>query len=156
MPHCHTFIETLRRRGYRVTPQREMVIEIIAHSGCHMTVEEIFEEVQAHSRAVNIATIYRTLDLLVEEGLASRADLGSGRVVYATIKHGPHAHLVCRRCGYVVDVEIDLFEPWLQRIQAQCGFVCGSPHFVVHGLCAGCQAEMQDSENDAEISKKEI
>ena len=147
MPHCHTFIETLRRRGYRVTPQREMVISVIAHSGRHMTAEDIFEEVQTRSRVVNIATVYRTLDLLVEEGLASRADLGSGRVVYATVGHGPHAHLVCRHCGYVIDVEIGPFEPWLQHIQAQCGFTCNVPHFVVYGLCAGCQAEMQDSQD---------
>jgi Fur family ferric uptake transcriptional regulator len=155
MPHYHTFIEALRRRGYRVTPQREMIISVIAQDECHMTAEEVFEKVQARSRAVNIATVYRTLDLLVEEGLASRADLGSGRVVYATARHGPHAHLVCRHCGHVVDVEIGPFEPWLQHIQAQCGFVCSSPHFVVYGLCAGCQAEMQDLQNDAEISKKE-
>ncbi|MGD1997076.1 MAG: transcriptional repressor, partial [Anaerolineae bacterium] len=87
MSHCHTFIKTLRQRGYRITPQREMVIEAITHSGRHMTADEVFKEIQKRSQAVNIATVYRTLDLLVEEGLVSRADLAGEQVVYATALH---------------------------------------------------------------------
>ncbi len=139
MPHCHTFIEALRQRGYRVTPQREMIIEVIAHSSRHMTAEEVFAEVQTRTRAVNVATVYRTLDLLVEEGLASRANLGGGRVVYATAEHGPHVHLVCRHCGGVVDADVALFEALFQNVQTQYGFVCGPQHFAVYGLCVGCQ-----------------
>ena len=65
MAHGHTLLETLRRRGYRITPQREMIIEVISSSGRHMTAEEIFKDVQGRTRAMNIATVYRTLDLLV-------------------------------------------------------------------------------------------
>ena len=147
MPHCHTFIETLRRRGYRVTPQREIIAEVIAHSSRHMTAEEVFTEVQTRTRAVNIATVYRTLDLLVEEGLASRANLGGGRVVYATAEHGPHIHLVCRHCGAVVDADVDSFESLFQHIQVQHGFVCGPQHFALYGLCAGCQTAEDTSDN---------
>lgn len=121
MTHCRTLIQALRSRGYRVTPQREMVIEAIAHSGRHMTAEEVFEEVRARTRAVNIATVYRTLDLLVEEGLVSRADLGGGRVVYATVRHGPHIHLVCRHCGQVVDADVASFEPLFEHVRSQYG-----------------------------------
>jgi Fur family ferric uptake transcriptional regulator len=147
MPHCHTFIETLRQRGYRVTPQREMIIQVIAHSRCHMTAEDVFAEVQIRSRAVNVATVYRTLDLLVEEGLASRADLGGGQVVYATARHGPHIHLVCRHCGAVVAVDVDSFEPLFQHIQAQHGFACGPQHFAIYGLCEGCQTVGTESDS---------
>jgi Fur family ferric uptake transcriptional regulator len=107
MPHCDTFIQTLRQRGYRVTPQREMIVEIVAHSGRHMSAEEVFKEVQARTRAINVATVYRTLELLVEEGLVSRADLRDGRVIYATARHGPHVHLVCRHCGGITDADVD-------------------------------------------------
>jgi len=141
MSHCHTFIATLRQRGYRVTPQREMVIETIAHSGCHMTAEEVFETVRARVRAVNIATVYRALDLLVEEGLASRADLGGGRVVYATLRHGPHVHLVCRQCGRVTDAEVASFEPLFEHILEQYGFSCSPQHFAIYGLCSGCHPD---------------
>jgi len=140
MPHCHTFIETLRRRGYRVTPQREMVVQTLAHSGRHMDADEVFAAVQERSQAVNIATVYRTLDLLVEEGLASCADLGAGRVVYATVRHGPHVHLVCRQCGQVVDADVTLFEPAFRELREQYGFACGPQHFAIRGLCADCRA----------------
>jgi len=140
MSHCHTFIAALRQRGYRVTPQREMVIETIAHSGRHMTAEEVFETVRARARAVNIATVYRALDLLVEEGLASRADLGGGRVVYATSRHGPHVHLVCRHCGRVTDAVVTPFEPLFGRILEQYGFSCSPQHFAIYGLCSGCDS----------------
>jgi len=141
MTHCHTLIEALRQRGYRVTPQREMIVEAIAHSGRHMTAEEVFEEVRERTRAVNIATVYRTLDLLVEEGLASRADLGGGRVVYATVRHGPHIHLVCRHCGRVIDADAAPFEPLFEHIEARYGFVCHPHHFAIYGLCADCRAK---------------
>jgi len=146
MPHCHTFIETLRRRGYRITPQREMIVEVIAHSSRHMTAEEVFAEVQTRTRAVNVATVYRTLDLLVEEGLASRANLGGGRVVYATAEHGPHVHLVCRHCGYVIDADVASFESLFGHIQDQYGFACGPQHFAITGLCVGCQT-VDDTSN---------
>jgi Fur family ferric uptake transcriptional regulator len=141
MSHCHTLIAKLREQGYRVTPQREMVIETIAHSGRHMTAEEVFEEVQTRSRAVNVATIYRTLDLLVDLGLASRANLGGSHVVYATAKHGPHIHLVCRHCGRVIDADIAPFEPLLELIQDQYGFICHPQHFAIYGLCADCRSK---------------
>ena len=98
MSHCHTLIADLRRRGYRITPQREMVIQAIAHTSSHMTAEEIFAQVQTRTQAINLATIYRTLEMLVEEGLATSVDLGGDQIVYASVNHGPHVHLVCRAC----------------------------------------------------------
>lgn len=153
MPHCHTFIEILHQRGYRVTPQREMIIEIIAHSGRHMTVDEVTEELHTRTQSVNVATVYRTLDLLVEEGLASRADLGEGRVVYATAQHGPHVHLVCRQCGRVIDADVALFESLFQRIRAGYGFVCSPHHFAIYGLCADCQSQFCSEGGTTDVSE---
>jgi Fur family ferric uptake transcriptional regulator len=64
MTHCHTYIQALRNLGYRITPQREMIIEALAHSSHHVTAEEIYAQVHQRAKAVNIATVYRTLDLL--------------------------------------------------------------------------------------------
>lgn len=138
MTPCHTLIEQLRQRGQRVTPQREMVIEVIAHSERHMTAEEVFEAVRARSRAINLATIYRALDFLVEQGVASRTHLG-GSVVYTATRHGPHIHMVCERCGYVADAELEPFQPLFDRIQATYGFACNSQHLAIPGVCSACQ-----------------
>jgi Fur family ferric uptake transcriptional regulator len=140
MPHCHTLIAELRRQGYRLTPQREMIVQAIAHAGCHMTAEEIFEQLQARTHAVNIATVYRTLELLAELGLVSRCDLGSGKVCYATLRHGPHGHLVCRQCGRVLDADYRLIEPLAEQLREQYGFEADLNHLAISGLCADCHS----------------
>jgi Fur family ferric uptake transcriptional regulator len=120
-----------------------MVIEAITHSGRHMTADEVFKEIQKRSQAVNIATVYRTLDLLVEEGLVSRADLAGEQVVYATALHGPHIHLVCRQCGRTIDADVTPFQLLFEQIQTQYGFACSPQHFAIYGLCADCRPTVQ-------------
>jgi Fur family ferric uptake transcriptional regulator len=149
MTHCDSVIDTLSQRGYRITPQREMVVEAICGEQ-HTTAEQIFANVQLRTKAVNIATVYRTLELLVEEGLATRADLGGDRIVYATVHHGPHIHLVCRTCGEVLDVELEAFQSLFEDLQDQFGFTCGSQHLAVHGLCENCHPGTGDSNADAD------
>ena len=143
MPHCHTIIGTLRDRGYRITPQREIIIQVIAHSGCHMTAEEIFKEVQKRTQAVNIATVYRTLDFLVEEGIASRTDLGSGRVIYCTKRHGPHIHLVCSHCGRVTEADGHLIDSLSEQLQTQYDFSADLHHASIFGVCVDCRARVE-------------
>lgn len=140
MSPCQTYIDTLHSRGFRITPQREMIIEAIAHGGHHINAEEVFAHIQKHTRSVNIATVYRTLDLLVEQGLASRIDLGEGKVIYATYQHGPHIHLVCRQCGQVTDANQDMLSDLNHRLQLDYRFAADLQHISVLGLCSDCQA----------------
>ncbi len=141
MSPCQSFIDELRTRGYRITPQREMIIEAIAHQGEHINADEIFALIQARTHAVNIATVYRTLELLVEQGLASRIDLGEGRVIYATNQHGPHIHLVCRQCGQVLDADPELLSTLNRRLILSYKFVADLQHISLIGLCSNCQAK---------------
>jgi Fur family transcriptional regulator, ferric uptake regulator len=141
MSPCQTFIETLRSRGYRITPQREMIVEAIAHRGHHINAEEVFAQVQERTSAVNITTVYRTLELLVEQGLASRIDLGEGRVIYATYQHGAHIHLVCRQCGQVLDANQDMLSVLNHQLQSEFGFAADLQHISVVGLCKACQTK---------------
>ena len=138
-----TYTEQLRAHGYRITPQREMIIKILAHSNTHMAAEEIFEALQTRTKALNIATVYRTLDLLVEEGLACRNDLGSGYVIYAIMRHGPHIHLVCRQCGQVTEAEYPLIAPLGEQLQERYGFLPDLQHVSIAGLCAECQSNRE-------------
>lgn len=140
MTHCHILIRSLRQRGYRMTPQREIIIESLAHAGGHVTAEEIYALVQQRTHAVNVATVYRTLDLLVANGLACRADLWDGRVVYTTFDHGQHLHLVCKRCGTVLKAEHDLISPLHQRLMAEYQFNADLEHLSIIGVCSDCQS----------------
>lgn len=139
MTHCHTLIQSLRNAGCRITPQREMIVEAVAHAGDHASAEQIYAQVKERTRAVNLATVYRTLDLMVEKGLAWRADLGDGCVVYATRQHGPHIHLVCRQCGGTFLAESGLLDRLGEQLEAEYGFHPDLQHLSMVGLCADCR-----------------
>ena len=138
MSHCHTIVNELKNRGYRITPQRELIIEAIAHSPQHITAEEIAEQLKAHTSAINIATVYRTLDLLWQEGFACRNDLSEGKSVYATYQHGPHIHLVCRKCNQVIDADSKALSSLGQELLEKYGFKPDLDHFSLFGLCSQC------------------
>ena len=141
MPHCHTLLADLRQRGFRITPQREMIIQIIAHQDTHLTAEEIYTQVNQRSHALNLATVYRTLELLVETGILSRIDLGEGQVSYASQHHGAHIHLVCRCCGAMTNASPALLETLHRQLQAQYQFTADLEHVSIPGVCAACQAK---------------
>lgn len=144
MPHIDTILQSLRSRGYRLTPQREMIVEAVAHSPTHLSAEQVYELVQARTRAMDIATVYRTLDLLVEEGLLSRIDVGGDRSLYAAAHHGPHIHLVCRRCGKVIEADQSLIQPLEEDLQAAHGFTPDLEHISLFGLCQECQDRINE------------
>ena len=141
MSPCQAYIETLRSRGFRITPQREMIIESIAHQGNHINAEEVFAHIQERTHSVNIATVYRTLDLLVQQGLASRIDLSEGRVIYTTHQHGSHIHLVCRQCGQVIDADQNLLSALNEQLSDRYQFAADLQHISVLGLCNDCRTE---------------
>jgi Fur family ferric uptake transcriptional regulator len=138
MSDTQTVIETLRERRFRITPQREMIIDALLGEDHHLTAEAVYAQVQTRTSAVNIATIYRTLDMLVEQGIASRTDLG-GQIIYAPAKHGPHIHLVCRHCSYVIDADAGVLTALNEQLQQDYGFTADLGHISLFGVCAGCQ-----------------
>jgi Fur family transcriptional regulator, ferric uptake regulator len=139
MPHCQTLLTDLRQKGYRITPQREIIVQAIAHADSHMTAEEIFAEVQTRTQALNLATIYRTLELLMEEGLVTGINLGEGKIIYATTNHGPHIHLVCRGCGQIMDVDPQLLASVEERLQSEHHFTPDLNHISIFGFCSQCR-----------------
>ncbi|MCD6425419.1 MAG: transcriptional repressor [Anaerolineales bacterium] len=139
MTHCHTILEALRQRGYRITPQREMIIQAVSHSPVHITAEEVAEQLRVHTQAISIATVYRTLDMLWQEGFALRNDLGEGRIVYSTVLHGPHIHLVCRKCNKVIDADVEILNSLSQDLQSIYNFQSDLDHFSIFGVCSDCQ-----------------
>lgn len=139
MSHCHTITAALRERGFRITPQREMVIGIIAHANRHLSAEEIFSELEKQSQATNLATVYRTLDMLWEQGFACRNDLSEGKIVYATFQHGPHIHLVCRHCNNIIEADPEILDPLGEHIYAKHNFKADLQHISIFGICPECQ-----------------
>ena len=128
---------TLKSNGYRLTPQRRMILDVIHEADGHLTAEEIIEYVEARVEGVNKSTIYRTLDLLEELGCVYRSRLGD-HSIYHHAEAGHHHHIVCRACGKSVDLDDDLFAPVEKSVREKCGFHVGFAHVVMRGLCSEC------------------
>jgi Fur family ferric uptake transcriptional regulator len=139
MPHCQTLLQTLRQRGYRITPQREMILEAFAHSVDHVTAEQLFTSVSQRTRSINIATVYRTLNILVDEGLATRVDLRDGQVIYTTSRHGEHIHLICRHCGVIIKAEHQFVDSLGSQLFNEYKFSADLEHISFTGVCAHCR-----------------
>ncbi len=133
----------IRRRGYRVTPQREMILDAICEGGGHSSAEEIYGRVQAKAPAVNQATVYRTLDFLHKLGLIVAAEIG-GRTVYEIAGETPHHHLVCRACGYTLQIDHDAVGALFAQIEREQKFKVETNHLALHGLCEPCAGAEED------------
>jgi Fur family ferric uptake transcriptional regulator len=127
----------LRARGYRLTPQRQLVLEAVGGLG-HGTPEAIAAAVREAAPAVNISTVYRTLELLEELGLVQHTHLGHGAPTYSVASDDDHVHLVCRDCGGVEEADSALLDDVVRRLSADRGFTVDVGHFAVFGQCAAC------------------
>jgi Fur family ferric uptake transcriptional regulator len=130
---------TLRSRGYRLTPQRQLVLEAVTTLG-HGTPDEICARVQETAGGVNISTVYRTLELLETLGLVSHAHLGHGAPTWHLAAEANHVHLVCRDCGAVEEVPPGVLDAVVQTLERERGFSVDVGHFAVFGRCRDCAA----------------
>jgi Fur family transcriptional regulator, ferric uptake regulator len=132
--------ERLRAGGYKVTPQRQLVLEAIGRLD-HATPEKILAEVQQTARGVNISTIYRALDVLDEVGLVTHHHLHDGAPTYHLASDGGHVHLVCQDCGNVSQVSQEAIKPLITALDSEQGFETDIAHLTVFGRCASCRGK---------------
>ncbi|SDI36070.1 Fur family transcriptional regulator, ferric uptake regulator [Sinosporangium album] len=130
--------EELRARGYRVTPQRQLVLEAVKGLE-HATPEAICSRVRETARGVNISTVYRTLELLEELGMVSHTHLGHGAPTYHLASEADHLHLVCRGCGGVTEVSSDTVQDLVAKLDRDFGFSPDVHHLTVFGRCRECR-----------------
>ena len=134
-----TFIKQLREHGFRLTPQREMVLSVLHDVEGFVTADQVYERVSTISSSVDISTVYRTLELLQDFHLVASVDPGDGQRRYELLGlHGQHFHLVCRRCGKIIGVEPAAIEPFAARMREERGFEIDLEHLSVPGLCEAC------------------
>lgn len=129
--------QELRQKGYRLTPQRQLVLEAVTALG-HATPDEILTEIRKTASGINISTVYRTLELLEHLELVKHTHLGHGAPTYHPAGRSDHLHLVCRDCEAVTEVELGLAEPLAHTVEARFGFDIDLRHFAIFGRCASC------------------
>ena len=132
------YASLMRERGFRVTPQRQLILDAVCEGEGHTTVEEIYERVQTKSPAISQATVYRTLDFLSELGLVTSAHIGRRQMVYEIAGEHPHHHLVCQVCGKVEEIGHELVKAFFDQIEHEHQFVVEMNHLMLTGLCQDC------------------
>jgi Fur family ferric uptake transcriptional regulator len=130
---------TLHQRGLRMTPQRQLVLDAVRELG-HATPEQICSRVQTSAPAVNITTIYRTLDLMERIGLVRHTHLGHGAPTYSEQEH-QHVHLVCHTCGSVMESPTTLMDDLAARLRTESDFELDPSHVALSGVCGNCREE---------------
>lgn len=131
-------VSKLSEQGYRLTPQRIMILSAIDNSNNHISAEEIYAQIIAKYPNVNISTVYRTLELLKRLGLVTETDLGEGRVRYHPAEKGRHHHLVCQECGAILDLDESLLASLKSALLREYKFSADLRHLAILGRCVNC------------------
>lgn len=134
-------LRMLREQGYRLTPQREMVILALHEAKGHLSAEEVYERVRQQNPCVDLSTVYRTLELLREMGIVSQCQVNGPQTLYELTVRSPHHHLVCRRCKAVIDIAPDDLDDLRELLLARYGFKADLEHLILEGLCTTCVAQ---------------
>ena len=136
--HTLNYPALMHQRGFRVTPQRQLILDAICEGDGHSTPEEICTRVSAKAPAVNRATVYRNLDFLCEMRLVVAARIG-GQMLYEIASDTPHHHLVCRKCNKVERLSHAALKSFFAKIEREQQFKIDMDHLALFGLCRKCQ-----------------
>lgn len=131
-------VARLQEAGYRLTPQRLALVSLLAKDDSHPSADQIFARLREEHPTVSLATVYNTLDMLVELGEALTLDLNEGCTRYDVRRPAAHPHVVCRKCGRVADLEIAGLAGFVEEARAASTFGDLQPRIYFDGLCPGC------------------
>ncbi len=139
----------LEEKGLRRSRQRDVVVRTFFGMGGHVAVDALLAQVRRFDPGVGVATVYRTMKLLAECGLAVPRDFGDGRARYepATHRHAhSHDHLICTGCGQIVEFESQRIEELQHRVARRHGFEVERRRVELYGRCARCRGVLERQE----------
>ena len=137
---CETdTIKTIRNSDQRMTPQRLLLLSAIRHSGEHVTINQIHDQVKQAYPFINVSTIYRNVSILKELRLISETYKTNGEILYEWI--GGHAplHMMCRNCNEMIEIDDKYLDSLKQDIKKDFGFNIDIDHLAISGLCDQCK-----------------
>lgn len=135
-------VEYMDREGLRSTAQRRLVSDVFFKSIGHLSIEDMLEKVRAIDQGVGYATVYRTLKLLKDSGLAFERHFGDGISRYEVADEGEHHdHLICQTCDKIVEFEDEEIERLQEALARSYGFELRRHKHELYGICADCRAK---------------
>ena len=132
------FSKQLSERGFRITPQRRVILRILLHANAHLTPAEIYEEAHLSLPGLTETTVYRTLEFLAKAGLAQEAFSATSKSAYE-ISGYAHHHLICRKCGHEIEIPHAKLDVFCENLETETGFQLMQNHLSFFGLCPICQ-----------------
>jgi Fur family ferric uptake transcriptional regulator len=128
-------------KGLKSTKQRDIILNCFLSTEQHMSTEELYLKLKEKSTGIGFATVYRTLKLFSESGIAREIQFGDGQTRYEHLHAGEHHdHLVCTRCGAIVEFENETIEKLQAEVASQHGFTIVNHKLELYGLCAKCKS----------------
>ncbi len=133
----------MAKKGLRSTAQRRLIVDTFFEGSPHVTIEDLLAEVRSRDRGIGYATVYRTLKLLAECGVASERRFGDGLSRYEVADEADthHDHLICVSCGRITEFEEPRIEALQEEVAARHGFEITSHKHEMYGTCAECRAK---------------
>jgi Fe2+ or Zn2+ uptake regulation protein len=128
----------IRQSGFRLTPQRQLILDAVCEGGGHTTFEAICARVQAKAPSINRSTVYRNLEFLQRLHLVVAAEI-DGETVYEIAREQHHHHLVCRDCGRQIEIGEATLASAFAAILQEYDFLVMADHLVLGGLCGACR-----------------
>lgn len=133
-----SYRQFLRDKGLKSTRQRDRIVAEFFRKHQHLTVEELLENVRRQDPHIGYATVYRTLKLLTESGLASKREFGGGRARFEHVTAHHHDHLICMDCGKIIEFENAQIEKLQQKVCQTHGFQLLHHKMELYGTCRNC------------------
>lgn len=136
-------VQSVRQQGERVTIQRELVIEALAATGGHLTIQDVSADIRKRhpERLLPDPTIYRILQKLKELGVISQTDIAERGTVYQVIEPHRHHHLICLNCHAITEIADTLFDDLRTELLSQYHFRARIDHMAIYGYCAVCSPQ---------------
>jgi Fur family ferric uptake transcriptional regulator len=135
-----SFLDALDRSDYRLTEPRKAVASLVADRVGHFSAADLLQDARAKRLGIGRATIFRTLDILVEIDRVERIDLPNGEHAYVACEPAHHHHVICSRCGISLDIADAGLRKVVDQIARRTGFRIDDHRLELFGLCPGCQA----------------
>ncbi len=134
------FRDFIAEKGLKSTRQRDIVLDTFLSSERHLSTEELYLKVRARYPTIGYATVYRTLKLFAESGIAREIHFGDNQTRYEHVAEGEHHdHLVCTRCGAVQEFENEVIERLQQEVADQFGYLVETHKLEMYGICPKCR-----------------
>ena len=133
--HLADFRVYLSEQGLKFTRQRQVIAEVVFASDGHLTLNQILDLARREHPSVGYATVYRTMKLLAESGLADEHKFADGQARYERASDDHHDHIICSTCGKIIEFEDDQIEQIQERIAKQLGFAVRDHRHEIYGDC---------------------